>query len=192
MYRYSPPKSNIWGHALPRMEPLRQKTLFDEFLRQAALEYSFAGGSLTLFAGTPPANAPAEVQAQYGHVTSTDVQRFEQLLRASARDGTFAVLSTQQCELALNEIIKTSALTSGVMLLQRVDIAKWLIANQPVATDSHMMLYFGMKPCVSTFLEFETIEQFEFIRKVLSDLQFCELNKKHLKPVKTATRRAAL
>ena len=39
-----------------------------------------------------------------------------------------------------------------------------------------------MKPCISTFLEFETIGQYEFIKRVLADLDFCKLNEKHLKP----------
>ena len=41
-----------------------------------------------------------------------------------------------------------------------------------------------MKPCISTFLQFETAGQFEFIKRVLSDLDFCKLNDKHLKPIK--------
>jgi hypothetical protein len=184
MFRYSPPKSNIWGHSLRKMEPAREKALFDEFLKRAVAEYSFTGGSLTLFIGSPPASWPLELQRQWGHVTSDDVQRFEQLLGASAREGAFHSLTGQQCEMALNEIIQKSALIPGAMLLQGVNVSKWLIDGQPVATQSRMVLYFGLRPCISTFLQFQTPDHFEFVKRVLSDLKFCKLNEKHLKPIK--------
>jgi hypothetical protein len=184
MYRYSPPKSNIWGHSLRKMEPARQKALFDEFLNKAVAGHSFTGGSLTLFTGAPPAFFPPEAQAQWGHVTSDDVKRFEELFGASARDGSFYSLTPEQCATALNELIRKPAMLPGSLLLQSVDISKWLINGQPVPTQSRMMLYFGMKPCLSTFLQFETPDHFEFIKQVLSDLEFCKLNEKHLKPIK--------
>lgn len=93
-------------------------------------------------------------------------------------------LTPQQCEVALTELIQHSALLPGSLLVQGVDISKWLIEGQPVTTQSNVMLYYGMKPCLSTFLEFETTEHFEFIKRVLSDLEFCKLNEKHLKPNK--------
>ena len=184
MYRYSPPKSNIWGHSLRKMTPAQQKGLFNDFLGRAVAEHSFTKGSLTLFVGSAPEFLPLEAQGMWGHVTSNDVQRFEQLLGTGSHNGMFNSLTPQQCEVALDEIIKNSALIPGVVLLQSVDISKWLIEGRPVATQSQMMLYFGMKPCLSTFLEFQTTDEFEFIKRVLSDLQFCKLNEKHLKPIK--------
>jgi|SRR5688572_571877 len=182
MYRYSPPKSNIWGHSLRNMEPARQRTLFDEFLKRAVADYSFKNGSLTIFAGSPPAFL--EGQEPWGHATDSDIQRFEHLLGAVAQNGAFHSLAPHQCEAALKEIIRDSAVTPGVLLTQSADISKWLINGQPVATQSLIMLYYGMKPCISTFLEFQTVEQFQFVKQVLSDLQFCILNEKHLKPIK--------
>jgi hypothetical protein len=166
------------------MEPTRQRVLFEEFLKKAVAEYSFTGGSLTLFIGSAPPFPPLEAQGMWGHVTSNDVQRFEQLFGTSAREGSFYSLSPQQCEAALNEIIRNSALIPGVMLLQGVEVSKWLIEGQPAATQSRINLYYGMKPCISTFLQFETTGQFEFIKRVLSDLEFCKLNEKHLNPIK--------
>jgi len=171
------------------MEPAQQRVLFEEFLKRAVAEHSFTDGSLTLFLGSAPAFLPLEEQGIWGHVTSNDVQRFEQLLGASARDGSFYSLTPQQCEAALNEIIRNSALIPGVMLLQGVNISKWLIEGKPVGTQSTITLYYGMKPCISTFLEFETTSQFEFIKRVLSDLEFCKLNEKHLKPNKRGLRK---
>ena len=186
MYRYSPPKSNIWGHSLRNMEPERQKSLFNEFLKQAVAEHQYPprSGSLTFFVGPAPAFFPAEAQAQWGHVTSDDVQRFEQLLGVNARGNGFYALSPEQCELAFKELLRNKALLPGSMLLEGITISKWLIEGQPVPTQSMMNLYYGMKPCVSTFLEFETLEHFAFIQRVLSDLDFCKLSEKHLKPIK--------
>ena len=186
MYRYSPPKSNIWGHSLRKMEPTRQKALFDEFLKKAVAEYEYSarGGSLTLFTGSAPAFFPAEAGDMWGHVTSDDVRRFEQILGTTAREGAFYSLTPQQSELALTELIQNPTLIPGSMLLQMVQISKWLVEGQSVATQSTITLYYGMKPCLSTFLEFETTGQFEFIKRVLSDLDFCKLSEKHLKPIK--------
>ena len=189
MYRYSPPKSNIWGHSLGKMQPARQRELFAEFLKRAVAEHSFTGGSLTFFIGDAPAFLPLEAQGQWGHVTSDDVRHFEQLLGTPAREGAFYSLTSQQCEAALTELIQRSALLPGSMLLQGVDISKWLIEGQPVATQSRVALYYGMKPCISTFLEFETTGQFEFIKRVLIDLEFCKLNEKHLKPIKQGAKK---
>jgi hypothetical protein len=184
MFRYSPPKSNIWGHSLRKMEPTRQKALFDEFLKRAVAEHSFTGGSLTLHVGSPPTFLHLEAQEAWGHVTSDDVQRLEQLLGTGPRQGSFYSLTAQQCEMALSDIIQNSAMIPGVMLLQGVKVSRWLIDHQPVPTQSEFYLYYGMRPCVSTLLQFETVEQFEFIKRVLSDLNFCKLNEKHLKPIK--------
>jgi hypothetical protein len=189
MYRYSPPKSNIWGHSLGKMQPARQRELFGEFLKRAVAEHSFTGGSLQFFIGDAPAFLPLEAQGQWGHVTNEDVRHFEQLLAASAREGAFYSLTAQQCEVALTELIQDSALLPGSMLLQGVDISKWLIEGQSVATQSRLLLYYGIKPCISTFLEFETTSQFEFIKRALADLEFCKLNEKHLKPIKQGAKK---
>ena len=189
MYRYSPPKSNIWGHSLGKMQPARQRERFAEFLKRAVAEHSFTGGSLTFFVGAAPAFLPLEAQGQWGHVTSDDVRHFEQLLGASAREGAFYLLAPQQCEVALSELIQRSALLPGSMLLQTVDISKWLIEGQPVTTQSRVTLYYGVKPCISTFLQFETTSQFEFIKRTLANLEFCKLNEKHLKPIKQGSKK---
>jgi hypothetical protein len=70
------------------------------------------------------------------------------------------------------------------MLLQGVDISQWLIDGQPAATQSRIHLHYGTKPSISTFLQFQTIDEFEFVKRVFADLKFCKLNEKHLKPMK--------
>jgi hypothetical protein len=186
MYRYSPPKSNTWGHSLKNMKPDKQRTLFAEFLKRAVAEYTWEKGSLTFFAG----EAPPFLQGKgpWGHVTDKDIHRFEHLLGAGAKNGSFPELSPLHGEAALNEIIRDGALLPAILLLQHVVISKWRVEGQAIATQSRIMLYYGMKPCISTFLEFQSVEQFQFVKKTLSDLHFCTLNEKHLKPVKRGKR----
>ena len=131
------------------MEPTRQKALFDEFLKKAVAQYSMTGGSLTLCTGSAPAFFPPDAQSMWGHVTRQDVERFEQLFGASAHNGSFSSLTARQCEMALAELIQSSALIPGSMLLQGFDISKWLIEGKPVETHSRIHLYYGMKPCIS-------------------------------------------
>ena len=164
------------------MDPARQRALFNEFLKRGVAEYSCRGGSLTIFAGSPPPFLKG--QEPWGHATESDIGHFEHLLGAVARNGSFYSLTSHQCEAALNEIIRNSALIPGVLLLQSFDISKWSINGRSVAVQSMVNLNYGMKPCISTFLQFETIEQFQYVRQVLSDLHFCTLNEKHLKPIK--------
>jgi len=168
MYRYSPPKSNVWGHSLRNMDPARQKELFAEFLNRAVAEYSFAQSQLQFLPGSDPA----------------DVQRFEQLLGTPTKHGGFWSQTQQQSEAALNEIIRNRAGISRILFSPSINISKWLIDGQPVATQSEVSIFYGMKPCIATFLQFETVDQFQFVRQVLSDLRFCTLNEKHLKPNK--------
>jgi len=40
-------------------------------------------------------------------------------------------------------------------------------------------------PCISTFFQFETVEQFLSVKQVLEDIGLCKLNEKYLKPVRT-------
>lgn len=166
------------------MQPVRQRALFAEFLKRAVAEHSFIGGSLMFFIGDAPAFLPLEAQGKWGHVTSDDVRHFEQLLGSPARESSFGLLTAQQCETALKELIQRSALLPGSILLQGVEISKWLIDGQPVTTQSQIKLYYGIKPLISTFLEFDSSSDFEFIKRVLADLDFCKLNEKHLKPIK--------
>lgn len=114
MYRYSPPKANIWGHSLGKMPPAQQRDLFAEFLKRAVVEHSFTGGSLQLFIGDAPAFLPLEAQAQWGHVTSDDLRHFEHVLGASAREGAFYSLTAHQCEAALTELVQRIRLSKPI------------------------------------------------------------------------------
>jgi hypothetical protein len=165
MYFYNRPKSAIWGHSLKKMKPARINALFSEFLVRAVAEHSIWHRTLQVFKP----------------LTSIHVRRFEQLLGVVAPGGHFS-LTPHQFEESLHEIINDDALIPDVLLMQGVAISQWLIEGQPVATDSRFLVYYCPRPCLTTWLNFETIEQFQCIRRVFEDLDFCELHEKYLKP----------
>jgi hypothetical protein len=171
MYRYQPPKSAIWGHSLRNMKPVRQKALFNEFLSQAVAEYSFENGILTVLSGS----------------ANQRVLRFEYLLDVISLNNSFNALTPPQIDRCLAEIIGDDELIPDLILLQPVKISAWLINGQKAATSSRVTLYYGSQPCISTFLRFDTVEQFQYIKEVLEDLRFCKLNEKHLKILKLGT-----
>jgi hypothetical protein len=161
------------------MDPSRQRTLFEEFLKQAVAEYSYVGGSLLIHAGSAPPSFAG--QEPWGHATDDDVKRFERLLGAVTTNNSFDSLTREQNETALNELIRNPAPLRGVLLTQHYEFSKWLIRGQPVDTKSTVMLDYGMGPCISTFLQFQSVDDFHFVQQILSDLNFCKLNEKHLK-----------
>lgn len=171
MYRYMPPKSNVWGHALRKMPVAREKQLFGEFLKSAAAEHEFSFGSLSIL-------NPSE----------ETVSHFEQLLSTVAANRGFWSLDPQQCEKCLDELIRYDALTPSeagrFMLTQRVEVSKWRIESAAIPTNSSFLLYYGRRARIATFLQFETIEQFRSVRRVFEELRLCKLNEKHLKPEK--------
>jgi hypothetical protein len=175
MFNYHLPKSSIWGHSLRKMEPARQKALFGGFLAKAVAEYSSSNGSLTVL-GAALRN-DGNVSRQLQHFT---------LLLGSSPHGAFWPLNGEQAERCVNEIIRDETLRPGVMLLQGFQVTKWSINGRPAATDSMFNLYYSFKPCVSTFLKFETMEHFQYVKQVLQDLKFCTLSEKHLKPSRRA------
>ena len=72
---------------------------------------------------------------------------------------------------------------------QTFEIKKWRINGQEVDTRSRIMIHFGERPYISTMLVFETFEQFQSIKRVLEDIGLCKLNEKHLKMIKTKSKR---
>lgn len=181
MYRYMPPKSSIWGHSLRKMAPARQKHLFDAFLDRAVAERKITSASLLISSlGQPALNPIADV-----------IQHFEILLNTTARSGHFTRLTEPQFDQCFATIKADPKLTSdmrGLLLLtQRLTVTKWRIDGTEFATNSHFDLSYGSSPSVTTFLTFESVDQFRFVQGVLAELRFCRLNEKHLKPVKTRT-----
>lgn len=176
MFYYSPPKSSVWGHLLRKMPASRARERFEQFIMIAVGEYELE-------------NARLSIVDPSGQLVS----RYEHLIGAAANSGQFATLNKEQSELCLNEIIRTEALGLGTMtyltLLQRFKITKWRIGEKDVATRSTIGMHYGLLPCLTTQLQFETIEQFENIKQALESVCLCKLNIKHLRSVKTKQQR---
>ena len=183
MFYYKPPKSSIWGHLLRKMPAEREKALFSQFLANAVGKHMFSSGYLTI----------AKYSGVLSTVSSSDpfLQRFERATGMTSQQGYFGQLTHGQSEKCVDEIIKYEALSpdeSGsylVTLMQSFSICSWRIDGREVSTSSSMNLNYGKLPAVSTFLQFDTIEHFQYIKRVLEDLRFCKLNEKHLKVKKS-------
>jgi len=167
---YHPPKSTMWGHRLGKMRAERARSLFEQFLATAVSEYRFISASLNIY------DASGQI-----------VSRYERLVGTGAREGRFEELTQVQCTKCLDEIVKDeSSSSSGLspfLLAQSLEVTKWRIGNEAVATSSLISMYYGRLPCISTFLLFDTVEQFQHVKRALGDLRFCKLSEKHLKPI---------
>ncbi len=173
MFRYQPPKSSVWGHLLRKMPAVRAKARFQEFLNTAVAEHKFSSATL-------------RIQDASGEV----VPRYEHLVGIPAQDGCgFARLTLAQSDRCVDELIKDEASDPGAAgrfaLAQLFEITKWRVDGQEVPTTSSVSIHYGQLPCISTFFQFETVEQFYSVRRVLEDIGLCKLNEKHLKPVRT-------
>jgi hypothetical protein len=136
-------------------------------------EYTFISGGITFI-----------------NTSEKTIQHFEHLLNSTAIRNCFYSLTSQQCEQCLDELIRDEALTSKAnrpLLLQPCNVSKWRFNGQEIATNSHINLYYGTKACISTLLQFDTIDQFHYIKHVMEDLHFCKLNEKHLKLIISKT-----
>ena len=169
MLYYRPPKSSIWGHKLRKMPAARERELFRKFLDAAVGEFKNDSGNFSVF-----------------DPTRELVKKFEALFGMTALGDGFFNLNGEQCEVVVDEIIKAEAAGGAgrFMLLQSFEISKWRIDGKDFPTDSRMGLYYGKLPCVSTFLRFNSLEEFQFIKRALEDLNFCKLNEKHLKEIR--------
>ena len=173
MFRYQPPKSSVWGHLLRKMPADRAKARFQEFLATAVAEHKFSSATLS-------------IQDASGQI----VPRYERLIGMPAQNGCFFYrLTLEQSNNCLDELIKDEASAPGsashFALAQLFEITKWRVDGQEVPTSSSVTIHYGQLPCISTFFQFETVEQFHSIRRLLEDIGLCKLNEKHLKPVRT-------
>ena len=171
MYRYQPPKSSVWGHSLRNMKPARERELFQEFLRMAVAEYRIGEGSLSISSMESP------------ELGARSVEHFERVLNVKSFNGFFPKLSQAQIDICFSELVLDEHLCVGqhVNLLEPISIAKWLIDERRTMTHSSIVLYYGSSPLLSTFLRFDTLEDFHYIQDVLLTLKLCRLNDKHLK-----------
>ena len=151
----------------------RAKARFQEFLNTSVAEHKFSSASL-------------RIQDPSGEV----VPRYEHLVGIPAQNGcSFARLTLEQSDRCIDELIKDEASAPGAAgrfaLAQFFEITKWRVDGQEVPTTSSVSIHYGQLPCISTFFQFETVEQFYSLKRVLEDIGLCKLNEKHLKPVRT-------
>ena len=170
MFRYQPPKSSIWGHLLRRMPAERARRLFHQFLDVAAAEYTFRSASLII-------HDPLGLIAQ----------RYQSLIEKPFVNGYVYGLTFGESERCIDERISDEARAAGAahfVLSQNFEVTKWRVNGSETPTESSLGIKYGPLPCLTTSLQFETIEQFHSVQRVLADLRLCKLSEKHLKPIK--------
>lgn len=149
----------------------RAKALFDQFLATAVAEHAF--GSATLTIGDPS-----------GQI----IARYERVVDVPSQDGRFYRLTLEQSDRCVAELIKDEAVDAEAAkrfaLAQMFQITRWRLGGAEVPTQSSLSIHYGQLPCLTTHLQFETVEQFHAIQRVLADIGLCKLNEKHLKPIK--------
>jgi len=158
------------------MPAQRAKERFQEFLGTAVAEHRFISASL-------------RIQDASGQV----VPRYERLVGMPPQDGCyFARLTHEQSDRCIDELIKDEASAPGAAghfaLAQSFEITKWRVDGQEAPTRSTVIIHYGQLPCISTFFQFEIVEQFHSVRRVLEDIGLCKLNEKYLKPMRTKTK----
>lgn len=175
MLRYQPPKSSVWGHGLRRMPAQRARTLFREFLDRSVAEYRFSSAMLS-------------VHDDSGQVRS----RYERLLGIVSRGGYFDGLSEEQCDRCIERLIEDEAsepaAAACLMLSQSFELLGWRIGGGEAATKSLLTMHYGQLRHLTTFLQFESVEQFQAVRRVLAEIGLCKLDERHLKPTKSKAR----
>jgi hypothetical protein len=170
MYRYQPPKGNIWGHRLRNMPAVLAKQRFAAFLAAAVADHRFVNAHLVI--PSPDLSL---------------VARFERRIGTSAHNNTFE-LNDAQCDACIDEVIQLEATTPGsaktVVLAQFIEVSAWRIGGSSVPTCSRFTMYYGALACLSTSLQFDHIDQFREIASALADAKICKLNENRLKWVK--------
>nr|AIA15873.1 Unknown Function [uncultured bacterium] len=133
----------------------RANTLFRQFLATAVAEYKFTSANLGI-------NDPS------GEI----VARYERLVGTPSRNGRFDAMTLEQSERCIDELIRDETSVAGAAsrfsLAQSFQVTKWRIDGQEASTQSSLIIHYGQLPCLSTFLQFESVEEFESVQKVLA------------------------
>jgi hypothetical protein len=171
VFRYTPPKSSVWGHGLRGMPISRVQTLFNRFLEATASEFHFNTADLWT-SGT----------------SASIVSRYEALVGKPAIAHRIADLGQALSERWLAQLIEDETeFRSGAVYLsltQEYDVAKWKCRESDQVTPSRLTVHYNTHSRLGTALQFESLAQFEFVRDALEEVGLCKLNSKHLKPIR--------
>jgi hypothetical protein len=153
------------------MPAYRASRLVEEFFSRATRHHEFRSAHISILAKDHPI-----------------ALRLAEILGAPSREFMHEKLTLDQSNACLQEIIRLESISHAdariILLNQYFGITQWAIDGKPVTTRSTLNMHYGAIPCLSTFLWFETEEQFSYIRQIMNDLGLCKLNKQHLKLVK--------
>lgn len=151
--------------------------LVDTFLRKAASEHVFVSASVWT-SGTDEAI----------------VARYEQLAGARAMHHHIWNVSHEASEACIAEFIKDEAAFREndvhLSVWQTFTVSRWRARETEALTESKIIASYDIRPHLQTSLTFESMEQFQFVREVLSSIGLCQLSEKHLKLVRSTSAKA--
>ena len=191
MLKYQPPKSNIWGHSLRRMTPPDIVQRLSGFFAIAIAEHHFGTSHLSIHDSAEVASVirkqstsgPFELSKE----TLEIVNRCGRLTGATPRYGYFN-LTEAQFERCLETLISDPGVfgepQTSVLFSRSWRITKWKIDSLEVSTESTLSVDFAADPHITTFLRFNNLTEFNFVRDAFTKTKLCKLNEKHLREVK--------
>ena len=152
------------------MRVKKARDLFGEFLVSAAANYRLASISLW------------EHQAN-----EQTVARYEKLIGIPVEQRRNTLLTNEQAELCLAELLKDEELfratASGISLWYTYEITQWKATEHgaPPTPASIITVCYDNYPHLMTELFFNSTIEFERVKVALADVGLCKLNPKHLK-----------
>ncbi len=181
-YRYSPPKSNIWGHSLRKMLPSLQEKKTEEFLSTLSTQIKTSSYYLTFFS---PSNINDLERKEYLELIAI----FEKTLDIPNYDESrLSYLSEDQFNLGL-DLLKSLEKKPhhpwiGATIQRGLKIDRWQINGISVPTEASLGFHFGFSPHIGTEMIFNNESEFQFVADQFYTSFKVRLNPKHLKPLR--------
>ena len=153
------------------MPILRAKNLLHRFLEVAAFEYRLISADLWTNGADPKV-----------------IARYERAVKVRAELERNTSLTSEQSELCFAELLKDeAAFRSGgvrLSLWEKFEVTRWRMSDSASPTTSILRMHYDNSPHLGTTLQFETIDQFVYVKNLFKQHGLCNLNEKHLRLVK--------
>jgi hypothetical protein len=190
---YHPPKRQRWGHRVGRLSPLQLHERSETFLRDKTIVVALHEPEVTVIwspadsifisqsiDSLPPGVGGADGEGE-GDFFGKALRRITRKLSPASLQA--AVEWLEATEPHLNN---PGGLPPKTLLYRYVDF-QWrdssIAEDAPVPFPNSMLGVFYSRPrCVSTFFQFETIQQYYNVKTYLIDLELVTLSDKHVRP----------
>ena len=167
-----PSKSSIWGHSLRKISPskLFKKTpsFIDELIIDSDVIYDFS-----IDEGFD--NCKRKFWRDQAVITLNSKSKFG-IKKPLSKDDFHKILA-----MLIENESELKNTDTEISLSERYEITKWNINNRETKTYSTIEFTYGTSPHVLTQLQFETMDDYNFISAHFTKHKICTLNTKHIK-----------